>query len=239
MITELLAPAAVPAGHRLYAIGDVHGCADRLATMHRMVRQDLAERPTVQATLVHLGDMIDRGPDSAGVLAAVLEPWAETPAPRVVNLLGNHEAMLLDALEGGDPRARDLWMDNGGAETLRSWGISHRAPPRAWRDSIPPRQLGLLRALTLMHRAGGYVLVHAGVRPGVALEAQTRHDLLWIREPFLRWDATLPKVVVHGHTPAAAPVLRANRIGIDTGAVLGGPLTCAVLERRTVAFMQC
>jgi serine/threonine protein phosphatase 1 len=103
---------------------------------------------------------------------------------------------------------------------------------------MPPVHLGFLRGLSLMHRAGGYAFVHAGIRPGVTLERQTRTDLLWIRAPFLNCEEMLPAVVVHGHTPADAPELRANRIGIDTGAVLGGALTCAVLEAQTVGFLQ-
>jgi serine/threonine protein phosphatase 1 len=145
---------------------------------------------------------------------------------------------MLAALRGGDAGAAGHWMANGGRQTLNSWGVPPSAPPARWWDAIPPAHLGFLRGLSLLHRAGGYVFVHAGLRPGVPLESQSRQDLLWIREPFLSWDGALPLVVVHGHTPEAAPVVRANRIGIDTGAVLGGKLTCAVLEDDTLAFME-
>ncbi len=234
-------PASLAAGQRVYAIGDVHGCADRLAMMHGAIAEDLAARPVLHALVIHIGDYIDRGPDSAGVIERLLEPFPSVPGstrPQIVNLIGNHEEMLLTALEDGDRRSAELWLANRGGETLASWGLSWRSGPRAWRDSIPPRHLGLLRGLALVYRAGGYLFVHAGLRPGVALEQQQREDLLWIREPFLSWTGKLPAVVVHGHTPDNSPQVRPHRIGIDTGAVLGGPLTCAVLEADQVAFLQ-
>lgn len=238
MITPRLAPATLPPDERIYAIGDVHGCLDRLATMHRLIGEDIASRPIGSVTIIHLGDLIDRGPDSAGVVALMLEPWTTSPAPHVVNLMGNHEDMMLTALAVGDVGSVRHWMSNGGAETLHSWGISHRAPPETWWAEIPPVHLGFLRGLSLMHRAGGYAFVHAGVRPSVPLEQQSRTDLLWIREPFLSSDQPLQRVIVHGHTPIEEPVVRHNRIGIDTGAVLGGVLTCAVLEGETLDFLQ-
>lgn len=237
----LHAPATLPAGQRIYAIGDVHGCADRLALMHGAVAEDLAARPIAQALVIHIGDYIDRGPDSAGVIERLLEPFPAVPggaAPQVLNLTGNHEEMLLMALEDGDRRAAQHWLGNGGGETLASWHLNWRSGPLAWREAIPPRHLGFLRSLSLIFRAGGYAFVHAGLRPGVPLEQQQREDMLWIREPFLSWPDRLPAVVVHGHTPEPAPQIRPHRIGIDTGAVLGGPLSCAVLEAETVAFMQ-
>jgi serine/threonine protein phosphatase 1 len=233
--------AALPPDQRIYAVGDVHGCADRLDLMHGAIAEDLAARPVAHALLVHLGDLIDRGPDSAGVIERLLRPFPSVPgaaAPHVVNLIGNHEEMFLAAINGGGGRTAELWLANGGGETLASWGVSWRAGPEGWRSAIPPEHLGFLRGLALVYRAGGYLFVHAGLRPGVKLEAQARQDMLWIREPFLSWSGTLPAVVVHGHTPEDAPVVRPHRIGVDTGAVLGGPLTCAVLEADTVTFLQ-
>lgn len=238
MVTPILAPARLPPGERVYAIGDVHGCADRLAELHAKISEDLAARPIAAATVVHLGDLVDRGPDSAGVVALLLQPWQGPLAPEVVNLMGNHEDMMLTALAVADMRTSEQWMMNGGSEALASWGISHRTPAARWWGEIPPTHLGFLRGLSLMHRAGGYVFVHAGVRPEMPLERQTRHDLLWIREPFLSWDGPLPRVIVHGHTPSNSPTVRRNRIGIDTGAVLGGKLTCVVLEADTLAFLE-
>ena len=234
-------PGSLPAEQRIYAIGDVHGCNDRLALMHGAIAEDLAARPVPHALVIHIGDYIDRGPDSAGVIERLLQPFPVVPGagqPHVVNLMGNHEEMLLIALEDGDRRAAELWLGNRGGDTLASWGLSWRGGARAWRNGIPPRHLGFLRGLGLIYRAGGYLFVHAGLRPGVTLEQQRREDMLWIREPFLSWKGTLPAVVVHGHTPDNAPQVRPHRIGIDTGAVLGGPLTCVVLERESLAFLQ-
>ena len=237
MITLTLAPATLPPGQRIYAIGDVHGCDDRLQVMHQLIAADLAARPIGQPLLVHLGDYIDRGEASAAVLARLLRA-APVPAMPAVNLMGNHEAMLLEALDSGESDAVMQWLSNGGAETLASWGLSRRSRMRDWGRSIPREQLALLRRLALRHVAGGYVFVHAGLRPGVPLERQSRHDMLWIREPFLSWSGDWGFVVVHGHTPEHDVVVRPNRIGIDTGAVLGGVLTCVVLEENRMGFLR-
>ncbi len=238
MMTMSLAPAMLPLGQRVYAIGDVHGCADRLDALHALIREDLAARPVAEPTLVHLGDYIDRGEDSAGVLARLGRGWRGTPAPRAVNLRGNHEAMLLAALDDGEPSSGSHWLSNGGGATLASWGISRHGPPVEWRRHIPPDHLALIRGLAPFHRQGGYVFVHAGLRPGVPMDRQTTEDMLWIREPFLSFPGDLPGVVVHGHTPERTPTIRRNRIGVDTGAVLGGVLTCAVLEADRVGFLR-
>jgi serine/threonine protein phosphatase 1 len=239
MITMSLAPAALPAGQRVYAIGDVHGCCDRLAVMHRLIGNDLAARPVGEPTVVHLGDYIDRGEDSAGVIERLLRGWAApAPMPRVVNLLGNHEEMMLAALDGGDPDAVMNWLSNGGASSLQSWGVPRRARPGDWKRTIPSTHVAFLRTLALHHVQGGYVFVHAGLRPGVPLDRQSRHDMLWIREPFLSWTGDLPAVVVHGHTPGHDVASRGNRIGVDTGAVMGGVLTCVVLEGDRMGFLR-
>jgi serine/threonine protein phosphatase 1 len=194
-----------------------------------------------RAVLVHLGDYIDRGPDSAGVVARLMAPLLMPPevvAPEVVCLMGNHEDMLLGALEGRRGSA-EIWLANGGVESLQSWGVGWRTPAKRWAGLLPAAQVEFLRGLPVLHRLGGYVFVHAGLRPGVAMEAQTRQDMLWIREPFLSSDADLGAVVVHGHTPEESlPVVRVNRIGMDTGAVLGGMLSCVVLEGETMGFLQ-
>ncbi len=236
MITEQLAPAALPAGQRVYAVGDVHGCDDQLAALHAAIAADLAARPIAHALLVHLGDYIDRGPACAAVLDRLTRPVA--PGLAAVHLMGNHEDMLLRALASNSGQDAAHWLQNGGGDTLASWGLSWRDRPAAWEAGIPPAQLGLLRGLLPCCQAGGYIFVHAGLRPGVALAAQTREDMMWIREPFLSFAGSLPAVAVHGHTPEPAPTLRGHRIGIDTGAVLGGALTCAVLEANRVGFLQ-
>ena len=238
MFSETLAPATLAPGQRVYAVGDVHGCDDRLAAMHAAIAADLAARPIAHKLLVHLGDYIDRGPASAAVLARLTAPIAAAPGLRRFNLLGNHEDMLLTALAHGRREDAAIWLNNGGGETLASWGLSWRDHPAAWAAGIPPAQLGLLRSLVPICRVGGYAFVHAGLRPGVALHRQARDDLLWIREPFLSFTGTLPAVAVHGHTPAPAPAILPHRIGIDTGAVLGGMLSCAVLEADRVGLLQ-
>jgi serine/threonine protein phosphatase 1 len=229
------APASLPAGRRVYAIGDVHGCDDRLAVLHAAIADDLAARPCAAPLLLHLGDYVDRGPDSRGVVArlAAGDPLAGVPT---VNLMGNHEATMLDALSGQGAAMTD-WMIAGGREALASWGGDPDAPRESWAAHVPGYHMMFLRELALMHAEGGYLFVHAGIRPGVAVGDQLRQDLLSIRQAFLYSEADFGVVVVHGHTPKEAPVLRHNRIGIDTGAVFGGRLTCAVLEEDRVGFL--
>ena len=239
MITPTLAPASLPEGMRVYAIGDVHGCADRLCVLHHAIARDLADRPVADAQVVHLGDYVDRGPDSAGVIAMLLRPFplvGDGARPLMVNLMGNHEDMMLTALADAD--AAPHWLANGGDASLQSWDVPLRARALEWAAAVPPPHLAWLRGLRLMHAAGGYVFVHAGLRPHTPLAHQSRLDMLWIREPFLSFDGHLPAVVVHGHTPDHDPVLRANRIGIDTGACMGGKLTCVVLEADRLGFLQ-
>jgi serine/threonine protein phosphatase 1 len=230
------APGTLAPGHRVYAVGDVHGCDAHLAVLHRMIAADLASRPVDRPLLVHLGDYVDRGPDSAGVLAR-LARGTPVPGVPVVNLMGNHEHTMLEALDGDRAAATD-WLFNGGRAALESWGVDPESPREAWIASVPPAQLAFVRGLALTHREGGYLFVHAGIRPGVPVEQQAPIDLLWIRGTFLHSEQDFGVVVVHGHTPQASPVIRPNRIGIDTGAVFGGPLTCLVLEEDRLAFLQ-
>ena len=236
MIDFIPAPASLPSGQRVYAVGDVHGCLDRLQAIYELIAEDLAARPTEEAVLVHLGDYVDRGPDSAGVVARLA---AGAPLPNVptVNLMGNHEHMMLAALATGETEATELWLANGGADSLLSWGVPRSAQPKEWPSYLPMPHLMFLRDLALRHEVGGYLFVHAGIRPGIPLDRQSRHDLMWIREPFLSWNEPFGPVVVHGHTPRPEPVVRPNRIGIDTGAVMGGVLTCAVLEGDKLGFI--
>lgn len=244
-----LAPRLEPrleTGQRIYVVGDVHGHLAKLEAVHDHVRADLVRRPVASPLLVHLGDLIDRGPESAGCVDLLAKGPPVRGVP-TVNLMGNHEWMMLHALNaGGTPGgadAVDRWLDNGGAETLASWGLKSTSKPRAWLEAIPPRSLILLRDLVTHHRAGAYLFVHAGVRPGVKLAKQRETDLLWIRESFLQWQGVmLPEapevVIVHGHTPVSEPTVRHNRIGLDTGAGKGGPLTFAILEADEVTTFQ-
>ena len=238
MIDFVPAPATLPPGQRVYAIGDIHGCLDRLAAVHEQIAEDLALRPVDESILVHLGDYVDRGLDSAQVVDW-LNCGAPVPVDRIVNLMGNHEDMMLQALPGTDADAISTWLSNGGADSLLSWEINRRVPPADWPKLIPAEQQDFLRGLEICFRHGDYFFVHAGIRPGVPLDKQEKHDMLWIREPFLSWKHSHDAVVVHGHTPAHEPVIRSNRIGIDTGAVLGGTLTCVVLEADKLGFIRC
>lgn len=237
MVTFRLAPAKLAPGRRIYAVGDVHGLAPRLLALHEAISADLAARPCAAAVVLHIGDYIDRGPESAAVLAR-LASGSPIIGAETINLCGNHEWMALRALLGGGDEAAELWRMNGADATLRSWRIDPYSPHRTWAEAIPGEQLRFLKALRFSHREGGYVFVHAGLRPGVALVDQDEEDLVWIREPFLSYKGDFGAVVVHGHTPVKEPVVRANRIGIDTGAVYGGALTAAVLEEDRLGFLQ-
>jgi serine/threonine protein phosphatase 1 len=230
----LKAPATLPVGTRVYAIGDVHGCADKLKAIHEAIRADLKENPTSGASVVHLGDFIDRGPDSAGTIELAMS----FKACPVVNLSGNHEATLLAALDGDSPSATD-WTYYGGAQALESWGLHPEAPRDTWATGIPAAHIAFMRALRLHHRVGPYLFVHAGIRPGIPFEDQKPEDLLRIRGAFLNSDADHGMIVVHGHTPVREREadLRENRINLDTGAVFGGPLTCGVLEENRIGLL--
>jgi serine/threonine protein phosphatase 1 len=236
MVDFIHAPGTLSPGQRIYAIGDVHGCLERLEALHALIAEDFKSRHTAEPTLVHLGDYVDRGPDSAGVVAklAAGSPVAEVPT---INLMGNHEQMMLSAVATREAEATELWLANGGADSLLSWGVPRSAQPREWPSYLPKAHLVFLCHLAPSHEAGGYLFVHAGIRPGIPLERQTRHDLLWIREPFLSFKGSFGPIVVHGHTPRQEPIVRSNRIGIDTGAVMGGVLTCAVLEEDRLGFI--
>ncbi len=236
-LTDLApAPAAVPPGRRVYAIGDIHGCLDQLVSLHEAIAADLGARPIAAPLLLHIGDYVDRGPDTAGVVERLRHgpPIAGVPT---VNLRGNHEQTMTEALAGERAAGTD-WLFHGGKPALASYGLDPEGPREAWRAAVPHTHLAFLDGLTMMHREGGYLFVHAGIRPGVKLEDQAPEDLLRIRQPFLFTEQDLGVVVVHGHTPVKMPVVRANRIGIDTGAVFGGLLTCVVLEGRSMGFLS-
>lgn len=238
------APRRVPDGVRVYAVGDIHGRLDLFDTIVARIEADRADWPG-KAEVVLLGDYIDRGPDSAALLDRLSEPlpdWAHWTLLR-----GNHEQAMLDAIEGvGGSRVLRLWLDNGGREAVRSYGV---AAPMAYGDDldaiatrlrarVPERHLELLRGLKLMHRVGDYLFVHAGIRPGVPIEAQDQRDLLWIRNEFLNCRDDHGCVVVHGHSICRDADERDNRIGIDTGAFATGRLTALVLEGESRRYLS-
>lgn len=223
---------ALPPGERIYAVGDIHGRLDLLTQMQTLIARDAAEA-RVRAREVFLGDYVDRGPDSRGVIDALLTPSGR---PRIL-LRGNHEETLAAFLE--DPGVLSHWRRNGADATLASYGIDPDRPDaqRAFLAAFPARHRRLLDGLATMHRAGDVLFVHAGIRPGVPLEAQHPADLTTIRRPFLDHSGPLPVRVVHGHTPRREPYVTPYRIGIDTGAFATGVLTCAVMERTEVRFL--
>ncbi len=237
-------PARLAAGERVYAVGDVHGRSDLVATMEAEIGADLRARPPAgEVTIVYLGDYVDRGVDSRGVLD-LLTGLAPRPARRRL-LIGNHDWWLRNWLETGD-LAR-AWLQSGADATIASYGLPPLPPladgeavARARRTVLrrmPPGHRRLLNELRSYHRQGDYLFVHAGVRPGLPLDAQQARDLMFIREPFLSEAADLGFVVVHGHTVVEAPVVRVNRIGIDTGAHRSGRLTAVALEGAEQRFI--
>ena len=235
----LVGEARAPDGMRLYAIGDVHGCNDKLAAVHAAIATDLARRPPADHRIIHIGDYTDRGPDSAGVIERLAAMSARDP--HVICLRGNHDQKLLDFLT--DPEeAAPAFFDFGGKATLKSYGVNLRGQnytglARQLAEKMPAGHRIFLENLPTSVRFSDYFFCHAGIRPGVPLSEQTPHDLTWIREDFL-WDGRDHGVVViHGHTPTQEPEVRRNRINIDTGAVYGGALTCLALEGTDYRFL--
>jgi Calcineurin-like phosphoesterase len=239
-----LGDARTPDDLRVYAVGDVHGCDDLLARVHGKIDADLAARPIADHRVIHLGDYIDRGPDSAKVVERLSR--LQSADERIICLRGNHEEMLLDFL--GDPIGGvGNFLSNKGDATLSSYGVPLGGGLSSPRDvinlvhefamHIPVEHRKFLSRLPVSVRFGDFLFCHAGIRPGVALEAQDPLDLIWIRDGFLDSDEDFGVVVVHGHTPAEKPEIKPNRINIDTGAVLGGPLTCLVLEGKDWRFL--
>lgn len=223
-LMETTWPAAV------YAIGDVHGCLDELVALENAILADGAGIAG-EKWLVTLGDYIDRGIDSAGVISRLLEPLPE--GWRRIALLGNHEQMMLDFLLS--PIERSHWLAEGGIETLLSYGIDFEsgmggsAVEVALRDAmltrIPAEHLRLIASLPIMMLLPGWLFVHAGIRPGVPLDWQQDEDLIWIRAPFLETSRRDGLRVVHGHTPGTQPVVKPDRIDIDTYCFHSGRLT--------------
>lgn len=234
----------VPAGQRVYAVGDIHGRADLFAALIDAIDADDRRRNGAQTqagttlvpadtTIVLLGDLVDRGPDSATVLA-LAQDWQR--ARRVRILCGNHEEMLLESLANLDTLR--VYLRHGGCETALSFGIDPDIYAAATFEQlqalmvsrIPGAMIEFMRSFEDQILIGDYLFVHAGIRPGVPRETQQRADLLWIREPFLSHNGNLGAVVVHGHTISEQPTFCEHRIGIDTGAYATGILTAIGLE---------
>ena len=239
------APARVPAGERIYAIGDIHGRLDLLQKLAAAVEEEQRQLPPARPTLVCVGDYVDRGPDSFGVIDWLCE--RPLPAFERVHLRGNHEEWFEDFL-GGDIAVGPSWLYCGGVQTLASYGIRAalgeddpmrlRVLQADLAAALPASHRAFLRALVPYHAIGGYLFVHAGVRPGVPLAQQSLDDLLWIRDSFLHASADHGHVVVHGHTIVNEAQVCPNRIGIDTGAFATNVLTCLVLEADRYRLIQ-
>jgi serine/threonine protein phosphatase 1 len=220
---------------RLYAIGDIHGRRDLLDDVLRQIEAQDAQNNNAPSEIIFLGDLIDRGPESADVVERVVQLRASGRAVSV--LLGNHEEIFLRILHG-EFNLLPMFIKIGGRETVFSYGItreeydtlSNEALAERLRVLVPPAHLALLDACDEMVFRGDYVFVHAGIRPGVPLAEQKDDDLRWIRSPFLESNADHGRVVVHGHTVTEEPEMRANRIGIDTGAVYSGRLTVLAID---------
>lgn len=221
--------------YRAYVVGDIHGRLDLLDELLGKIHDDLDRNPVRKAVIVFVGDLIDRGPDSAGVIER-LRNYVR-PGVKPIFLLGNHEEVVLRILDG-DPSHIAQWLTFGGAQCLASYGadplairgMSDAAALSAIRKAIPVSHAHFLHSFGDSFRFGDYVIVHAGVRPGVALDQQLQSDLRWIRQPFLEDDRDHGFVVVHGHTITDGVDERSNRIGIDTGAYASGVLTALVIE---------
>ncbi|MEO6582048.1 MAG: metallophosphoesterase [Sphingomicrobium sp.] len=237
------AEPSVPAGYRAYAVGDIHGRLDLLNDLLARIEADIDDRRPAQNIIVFLGDLIDRGPDSAKVVERLRTYRRD--GVRTVFLSGNHEEVLLRLIRG-ESRFLGDWLSFGGKECARSYGISSTAlkrmdPDQAvahLRQKVPASHRAFLQQFLDTFRIGSYLFVHAGVRPGVPLSEQTQSDLRWIRGPFLDNGDDHGFIVVHGHTIAGEVDVRTNRIGIDTGAYRTGLLTAMGLEGRERWFLQ-
>jgi serine/threonine protein phosphatase 1 len=206
----------------IYAIGDVHGCLDQLERLLDDVQPDLEKD-----VLVFIGDYIDRGPASRGVVDYVLRLQQKYPQEHIICLKGNHEAMLLDFLQG---RQRELFLFNGGLSTIREyWGDNWDSLQQL---VLPPEHEQFYQELLLFYETPDFIFVHGGLKPGVPLADQQEEDLLWIRGEFIASDEDFGRRVIFGHTPFKRPLLLPNKIGIDTGAMYGNFLTCLKLPQK-------
>ena len=235
---------AIPDGMRVYAVGDIHGRDDLLANMLQRIEADARAHAPAHNIVVFLGDYVDRGLQSKQVLDRLTSH--SLAGFEFIFLKGNHEAAMLEFMR--DANFGRTWKYYGGLETLHSYGIteltlSDNPDDFEWArrhllDVLPDAHRRFLETLRLSVEIGDYFFVHAGVAPGISLARQVEDDLLWIRDKFLQSDMWFGKMIVHGHTPKERPVLRPNRIGIDTGAYMTNVLSCLALEGREMRIIQ-
>lgn len=231
----------IPAGQRVYAVGDIHGRLDLLDMLLAMVDSDECARGPAETQLVFLGDLVDRGPDSAGVIDRLID-LAERRRARFI--LGNHEEIFLRVLDG-DVESLRLFVRIGGRETILSYGVTAQDFERASypdllatiQAAVPPSHIAFLEGFEDRIEIGDYAFVHAGMRPGIPMVGQRASDMRWIRNSFLDRDWEFGKMVVHGHSVSNDVVVRPTRIGIDTGAFSSGRLTALGLQEEERWFL--
>jgi serine/threonine protein phosphatase 1 len=228
----------LPDGIRIYAMTDIHGCADLLQKMFTVIDRDLANLGSTRAIHVFLGDYIDRGPASRETIDLLID---RSRRYETVFLKGNHEAFLFDVLK--TPAELQAWRQYGGLQTLVSYGLRPTLNPNEAEQKelieelaqrIPPHQRQFFNNLRLRFECGDFFFVHAGIRPGIPLSQQKEEDLLSIRDEFLYSEERFSKYIVHGHTPVLVPDIRPNRINIDTGAYATGNLTLLTIQGDSV-----
>jgi serine/threonine protein phosphatase 1 len=233
---------SLPAGLRIYAIGDIHGCLDLLNELLARINADIALRPTVRPVYVFLGDYVDRGSSSRETIDRLIEHAATHQS---VFLKGNHELIAIKCLS--DRSLFDQWLRLGGLETLVSYGVPAEILANgkqiaelqaAFHHALPQTHFRFFRDLKNSFECGDFFFAHAGVKPNVALSQQKESDLLWIRGEFLSSDDDFGKIIVHGHTPTREVEVRPNRINIDTGAFATGRLTSLVLEGESLSVID-
>jgi serine/threonine protein phosphatase 1 len=232
---------AIPPGQRVYAVGDIHGRLDLFEALVAAIDADDAASAPAETTVILLGDLVDRGPDSAGVVARARE-WQQRRTVRI--LAGNHEEMFLRSFR--DLETFRHFLRHGGRETVLSYGVDRarflpatiEEAQEMMREAVPAAEIDYLKSFEDMIAVGDYLFVHAGIDPRVAIEEQRTHDLRWIREPFLSYPDSHGPVVVHGHTISDDPEDCGNRIGIDTGAFMTGRLTALVLEGSSRRYLE-
>lgn len=209
---------------KIFAVGDIHGCISNLKGIMNMIDID-AENDT----LIFIGDYIDRGPNPKGVVDFVLQ--LRRSINHVICLMGNHEQMFLDYINDGDVY-KEMFLINGGDYTISSYGVVKTAGKI--RVDVPENHMEFFTSLLPYHETEDYIFVHAGLKPAIPLEKQDIEDLIWIRHEFINSTYDFGKIVVFGHTPLRQPLINENKIGIDTGAVYGGKLTCVELPEKKI-----
>ncbi|WP_051617323.1 metallophosphoesterase [Desulfonatronovibrio hydrogenovorans] len=250
LLSKIIGPKAgqnqfrIPDGWRVYAVGDIHGQADLIKSLHRAILKDAHNNSQINKLVVYLGDYLDRGAQ----VRETIEELVHRPLPgfECRYLMGNHEQLLLDFLD--NPLTLEMWISLGGHSTLMSYGVTAAGSGfslervtrirQEFLNLMPGSHLEFIQSLQPFFRFGDYLFVHAGIRPGINLEKQKPEDLYWIRDDFLSSNLDHGFRIIHGHSTSEIIRETRYRIGIDTGACSTGVLTSAVLEKDQVRFIQ-